>query len=81
MSFSSCSSGLGQAANGAGRMVGPPALALLAGSANVIVPKAAAEAIFPAFVFLAALMLLVGLAYVFLGVETHGEPMALGAEA
>jgi putative MFS transporter len=34
--------------------------------------------VFPAFVFLAAMMLAVALAFAFLGVETHGRPMALG---
>jgi MFS transporter, putative metabolite:H+ symporter len=74
------SSGLGQAANGVGKILGPLALALLAGSSNVIAPKATAAAVFPAFVFLAAVMLAVALAYVFLGIETHGRPMALGVE-
>ena len=74
------SSGLGQAANGVGKIVGPLALALLAGSSNVIAPRATAEAVFPAFVLLAVLMLLVSLAYVFLGVETHGRPIAQGHE-
>jgi putative MFS transporter len=69
------SSGLGQAANGVGKIMGPLALALLAGSGNVIAPQATGAAVFPAFVFLAAIMLAVALAYVFLGVETHGRAM------
>jgi putative MFS transporter len=78
VNLGSRSSGLGQAANGVGKIVGPLALALLAGSSNVIAPQATADAIFPAFVMLAAIMLLVALAYVFLGVETHGKPIAMG---
>lgn len=74
------SSGLGQAANGVGKIVGPLALALLAGSSNIIAPKATAEAVFPAFVFLGGIMLLVALAFLFLGVETHGRPIAQGEE-
>ena len=74
------SSGLGQAANGVGKIVGPLALALLAGSGNVIAPQATTEAVFPAFVLLASLMLLVALAFLFLGVETHGRPIAQGHE-
>ena len=35
---------------------------------------------FPAFVFLAVTMLGVALAYVFLGIETHGRPIAQGDE-
>jgi hypothetical protein len=34
--------------------------------------------VFPAFVLLAATMLAVALAFAFLGVETHGRPVALG---
>lgn len=67
------SSGLGQAANGVGKIVGPLALALIAGSNNIISPQATSAAVTPAFLFLAAGMLLVALAYVFLGVETHGR--------
>ncbi len=81
VSLGSRSSGLGQAANGVGKIVGPLVLALLAGSSNIIAPKATAAAVFPAFVFLGVLMLAVALAYVFLGVETHGREMALGPEA
>jgi putative MFS transporter len=80
VALGSRSSGLGQAANGVGKILGPLALALLAGSSNVIAPKATAEAIFPAFVFLAVTMLAVTLAYVFLGVETHGRAISLGHE-
>jgi MFS transporter, putative metabolite:H+ symporter len=74
------SSGLGQAANGVGKIVGPLALALLAGSSNVIAPRATTAAVFPAFILLAVLMLLVALSYLFLGVETHGRPIAQGHE-
>lgn len=73
-------SGLGQAANGAGKIIGPLALALLAGSSNIIAPRATSAAVFPAFTLLAVLMLLVALAYLFLGVETHGRPIAQGHE-
>ena len=78
VSLGSRSSGLGQAANGIGKILGPLALAVLAGSDNIIAPKATADAVFPAFVFLAATMLAVALAFAFLGVETHGRPVALG---
>jgi putative MFS transporter len=74
------SSGLGQAANGVGKILGPLALALLAGSGNVIAPKATEAAVLPAFVFLAGCMVLVGLSFLFLGVETHGKAMVLGGE-
>jgi putative MFS transporter len=81
VNMGSRSSGLGQAANGVGKILGPLALAVLAGSSNVIAPKATADAVFPAFVFLGGTMLAVTLAYIFLGVETHGRAMSLGHEA
>jgi MFS transporter, putative metabolite:H+ symporter len=78
VSLGSRSSGLGQAANGVGKILGPLAWAVLAGSDNIIAPKATADAVFPAFVFLAATMLAVALAFALLGVETHGRPVAPG---
>ena len=80
VSLGARSSGLGQAENGVGKILGPLALALLAGSDNIIAPKATEAAVFPAFVFLAATMLAVALAFMFLGVETHGRAMTLGTE-
>jgi putative MFS transporter len=81
VNLGSRSSGLGQAANGVGKIVGPLALALLAGSDNIIAPKATAAAIFPAFIFLGGTMIAVMLAFMFLGVETHGRALSLGHEA
>jgi MFS transporter, putative metabolite:H+ symporter len=74
------SSGLGQAANGVGKIVGPLSLALIAGSSNVVSPQATADAVFPAYLFLAVCMALVGLSFLILGVETHGRAMTLGDE-
>lgn len=74
------SSGLGQTANGFGKILGPLSLALIAGTSNIVSPKATAEAVFPAFLFLAGCMALVGLSFLVLGVETHGRAMSLGAE-
>ena len=81
VNLGSRSSGLGQAANGVGKILGPLALALLAGSDNIIAPKATAAAIFPAFIFLGGTMLAVALAFLFLGVETHGRALSLGHTA
>jgi putative MFS transporter len=81
VALGSRSSGLGQAANGVGKIVGPLALALLAGSDNIIAPKATAEAVFPAFAFLGGTMIAVALAFAFLGVETHGKQIALSHAA
>jgi putative MFS transporter len=73
-------SGLGQAANGVGKIVGPLSLALIAGSGNVVSLQATSAAVLPAYLFLAFCMLLVGLSFVFLGVETHGKAMGIGDE-
>lgn len=73
-------SGLGHAAAGIGKILGPLTLALIAGTGNIISPHATQQAVFPAFLFLAFCMLLVGLSFVFLAVETHGRAMALEPE-
>ena len=69
--------GLAQAANGVGKIAGPLCLALIAGTSNLISPKATIEAVMPAFLFLAACGLAIGLAFTLLGIETHGKPLAL----
>jgi MFS transporter, putative metabolite:H+ symporter len=69
--------GLAQAANGVGKIAGPLCLALIAGATNLITPKATIEAVTPAFLFLAACGLAIGLAFSLLGVETHGKPLVL----
>jgi MFS transporter, putative metabolite:H+ symporter len=74
-------SGLGQTANGVGKILGPLSLALIAGTSNFVSPKATEGALLPAFLFLAFGMLLVGLSFAILGRETHGRPMALGDAA
>jgi len=69
--------GLAQAANGIGKIAGPLCLAVIAGATNLITPKATIDAVTPAFLFLAACGLAIGLAFTLLGVETHGKPLAL----
>ena len=49
------------------------ALALIAGSDNIVSPKATSEAVLPAFIFLGVGMVLVAGAFAFLGIETHGR--------
>ena len=53
---------------------------MIAGSSNVVSPQATSDAVLPAYLFLAFCMLLVGLSFVFLGVETHGKAMGIGDE-
>ena len=73
-------SGLGQAANGVGKILGPLSLALIAGSSNILSPRATADAVFPAYLFLAFCMALVALSFLILGVETHGKTIAFVAD-
>jgi MFS transporter, putative metabolite:H+ symporter len=74
--------GLAQASNGVGKIAGPLCLALIAGASNLITPKATIEAVTPAFLFLAACGVSIGLAFSLLGVETHRKPLTLeGSEA
>lgn len=71
------SSGLGHAAAGFGKIAGPLALALIAGTGNVISPKATAAAVLPAFMILGGCMVLVTLAFAFLAIETHGREIGI----
>jgi putative MFS transporter len=81
VSLGARSSGLGQTANGFGKIIGPLSLALIAGSSHLVSPQQTEAAVLPAMMFLAFAMLLVGLSFLILGVETHGKPLALGNEA
>ena len=70
--------GLAQAANGVGKILGPVCLALIAGSSDVVSPKATTDAIAPAFLFLAACELAALIAIYAYRREPHGKPMDLG---
>jgi putative MFS transporter len=70
--------GLSAASGGAGKILGPLVLGLLAGAGNLVTPHATQKAVLPGFLFLAACSLTVGLAYTLLGIETHRRPQELG---
>jgi putative MFS transporter len=70
--------GLAQASNGIGKILGPVCLALIAGSSDVVSPKATADAIAPAFLFLAACELAALIAIIAYRKEPHGKPMDIG---
>ncbi len=70
--------GLAQAANGVGKILGPVCLALIAGSNDVVSPKATADAIAPAFLFLAACEFAALIAIFAYRREPHGKPMDIG---
>jgi MFS transporter, putative metabolite:H+ symporter len=69
--------GVSAASGGIGKIMGPLALGLIAGTHNLVTPKATETAVQPAFLFLAACCLIVGLSYSFLGVETHRKSLRL----
>jgi MFS transporter, putative metabolite:H+ symporter len=73
------SSGLGQTANGVGKILGPLSIAVIAGTSNIISPQATEGALLGAFLFLGGGMALVGLSFLVLGVETHGRAMTVEA--
>ena len=72
--------GLGHAAAGVGKITGPLALVLIAGTGNLVRPQATAAAVFPALLLLALCMLAVAFGFIFLALETHGRAMAFGSE-
>jgi putative MFS transporter len=69
--------GLAQASNGVGKILGPVCLALIAGSGDIVSPKATTDAIAPAFLFLAACELAALIAIVAFRREPHGKPMEI----
>jgi MFS transporter, putative metabolite:H+ symporter len=73
--------GLYQAANSVGKILGPLSLAVIAGTDNLVAPKATAEAVFPAFLFLAFCGLCMGVAFTLYRVETRGKSLAMGDPA
>jgi MFS transporter, putative metabolite:H+ symporter len=70
--------GLAQAANGVGKILGPVCLALIAGNSDVVSPKATADAVAPAFLFLAICEFAALIAIFAFRREPHGKPMDLG---
>ena len=74
-------SGLGHAAAGIGKILGPLTLAVIAGTGNIVSPKATEAAVFPAFMLLSFCMFSVALAFLFLARETHGRVIALDVAA
>jgi putative MFS transporter len=63
--------GLGNAAGGVGKIAGPAMLGLIAGTSNLISPKATSAALLPSFLIFAALMILTGVAFVAIAPETN----------
>jgi putative MFS transporter len=68
---------LSQFVNALGKMVGPMILGVVAGTGDLITPKATLDALQPAFLTLAVFSGIVSCTFLFAGLETHG--VSLGA--
>jgi putative MFS transporter len=71
--------GLVQACNGIGKILGPLVLAVIAGAGNLVTPKATSEAILPAFLVLAGCAAAVGLCFTLVPVDRVRVPLSLHA--
>ena len=69
--------GLVQACNGIGKILGPLVLAFIAGSDNLVTPKATNEAILPAFIVLTICAVIVGLCFTLVPVDRVRTPLAM----
>ena len=67
--------GVAWTASGVGRIVGPLVIALVAGTGDLIEPEATLDAMLPAFLFLAAASLIVGVAFMSVRLEPHGRDL------
>jgi putative MFS transporter len=73
--------GVAWAMSGAGRIVGPLGVALIAGTDDLIEPDATLDAMRPAFLYLTAFSVLVGVAFLMTRLEPHGRDLEeFGAE-
>jgi putative MFS transporter len=67
--------GLANAMGGLGKIIGPVVLALIAGTNNLVTPKATTNALTPTFILLAVFMLVVAAAFAFIAPEPHGRSL------
>jgi MFS transporter, putative metabolite:H+ symporter len=72
--------GLVQACNGIGKILGPLVLAFIAGTDNLVTPHATNEAILPAFLVLSFCAVLVGLCFTLVPTERVRTPLSLRAD-
>jgi putative MFS transporter len=71
--------GLVQACNGIGKILGPLVLAVIAGAGNLVTPQATVDAIFPAFLVLTACAVMVGLCFTLVPTERVRTPLSMHA--
>jgi MFS transporter, putative metabolite:H+ symporter len=69
--------GLGAAANGLGRILGPLCLALVTGADQALTPAATVAALTPGFLLLAGCALVVAVVFTLLGIETHRRALEM----
>ncbi len=69
--------GLVQACNGVGKILGPLVLAFIAGSDNLVTPKATTAAILPVFLVLAGCAVVVGLCFTLVPTDRVRTPLAM----
>jgi MFS transporter, putative metabolite:H+ symporter len=67
--------GLAWTASGIGRIVGPLGVALIAGTSDLVDPEATLDALEPAFLYLAALSVLIALGFALVRLEPHGSDL------
>jgi putative MFS transporter len=67
--------GLAWLASGFGRIVGPAGVAMIAGTGDLVDPEATMDALLPAFLFLAAFALVVGVVFASVKLEPHGRDL------
>lgn len=71
--------GLVQACNGIGKILGPLVLAVIAGAGNLVTPRATSDAILPVFLVLAGCAVVVGLCFTLVPVERVRTPLSMRA--
>jgi putative MFS transporter len=67
---------LSQFVNALGKMLGPMILGIVAGTGDLVTPKATLDALQPAFLTLAAFSAVVCCTFLIAGVETHGVSLS-----
>jgi putative MFS transporter len=67
--------GIAWATSGLGRIIGPAAIGLIAGSGDLVEPEATLDALAPAFLFLAGASLIVGVGFLLVDIEPHGRDL------
>jgi putative MFS transporter len=70
---------LGNTVTGFTRLIGPVLLAMIAGSDNLLTPRATAEAVTPAFLLMGGVCFAAAVIMLFLRYETHGQSAEIAA--